>query len=346
MDGAGDAALIAMAVRHKCVGYLLAGCERFGVPGSNGSLVERLKAQCAAACVPARDIRAQLSALVHVLVEHDVKFALLNGAARLYGGDPSMRVDALQDFYILVPRAELDVAREALFRGGYQWDFGASDVALFERLHHHLAPLRLPSGGAVVEIHWALAPPKALTIQTQWGDLRESLETIHGEGGPAQRLDRFGAALHLLVAGIEAERFEDYLIVARYLHDDPSLFVRLSAAIAGELRRPVALAGGLVIAARIAGIAVSADRRVREYVDWVFRREELSERQRMRAQFVDAWYANGGSLFHAATHAMLPKVVYGERRWQQRGLRPIRLAGHLGGGGVGNASSRTRNGRG
>lgn len=216
-------------------------------------------------------------------------FALLKGAARVYGRTPESASHLSDDVDVLLRRTDVDRAVAGLIARGWTHRDDERDVEQYARSHHHAASLFPPSGGFPVELHHALAPPGSLSTATDWDALEPRLKPLDGRAGPVLALDATGTALHLAIHAIGFTRLRDIALLARLLRDlSEAERAVLRAAIDAESRDPVRLAAAAALAARVAGIEWPRVRRVDAYIDWALRREDLPVTLRDRCDVVEA----------------------------------------------------------
>jgi len=298
-------ALLRTAARHRCLGYIRRHLLELGVRDEPArALIDALREYAAKAAMQAYATRSQLAAIMEVLTRAGVPFALLKGAARLARGDKEADCNTMYDLDMLVAKEHAHAALEALEHAGYRPD-GIFTADRYLAKHHHLIPLAAPGPGLSVELHTQLAPRGMLSMPTDWAACSPHLEQI--EGGAALALDPLWTAAHLAIHGAGLRRLHDVIMLARMLRADPGLQDRLLELLTQERWQPVALQAVVALAARVAGIPADVSPDVDRYLAWVIRREDLAPYVRDRSQFVDAWYANRGSLFGAATRLALPE---------------------------------------
>jgi hypothetical protein len=286
-------ALVTYARRHSCGAILQAALGLAqDVPGAT-RLRAQLQLDSRRTALRAIALRGQIAALIRSLDARGVPFALLKGAARIYGDPASSLLHPSGDIDLLVPRPALDEAIAALEADGYRFHASPSLQQNYRELHHHAAPLVPPdASGWVVELHFALAPPHALWMPTDWDALAAHLIRIDGPAGPARALDAHGVALHAAIHGLRLDRIRDVIVCAQALKSlGPAERQTLRKSVALERFDPVRLQAVLSLAARIAGIPWSEDDDVCAYLGWAGRREDMPLALGKRTQAVDAWFA-------------------------------------------------------
>ena len=120
---------------------------------------------------------AHLQQMLSALRDDDIPVVVLKGlglAESLYPR-PAMRLAG--DIDLLVPRPALDRAERVLETLGFHGPESVSLREAYRDHHHHLAPMTHENTGALVEIHWAIAPtsrPQQLDVQGLWERARHT----------------------------------------------------------------------------------------------------------------------------------------------------------------------------
>ena len=317
---------MAVAYRHKCAGFLFAALCRFSlfdrVPESTA---RALREYGRLATVRSMYLCEQLTEAVKALSGARIEFVLLKGAARLYAGASDAYWHWYDDIDILIERRDGDRAVAALRQAGYSTVHRAGEALLYERTHHHLAPLVKP-GGVSVELHLALAPPQKFSLATDWDGLTRYFCRLSGPAGEVLTLDAAGTALHRALHGAGIAYLHDVVLLAQMLSEHPQLANALRDVLRSDRRRAVALKATLLLAAQMAGVPLDADDRTRAALRWAMRRENLPLWCAKRSQFIDAWLLGqrgrvflGDALPHNGVWA----------RSLDRCLWPLRLCGRL-----------------
>lgn len=299
--------ILRQAVRHKCTGLLLAGIGRLGPRDpAVSALVVPLREHARVAMLQSFAVKTQLARIVAALNERDIAYVLLKGAARLHRGDEDARWTAFCDLDVLVRPAENARAIAALARLGYTQPYSGEEIERYGRKHHHLAPLLHAGDWKPIEVHRALAPPGTIWLRSDWDALQRYVEPVAGESGLAPCLNARGTAFHLAVHALALGRLYDVVLLARAFRADPRLYTWLRSVLAHEQTAALQLRAGVRLAARYARVAETNEPDVERYIAWAMRREELPDVLRERAQFTEAWHADGGRLFGPATRRALP----------------------------------------
>jgi putative nucleotidyltransferase-like protein len=319
-----DAAqLRAVDERHRCTAVLGEAARRHGVvdqlPAETGALMRRSRLE---AVLAASRLHRAIGAVVELLGELAVPFALLKGAARIYAGTAEAACHVSQDIDVLVRRSDLEVVVEALLREGYTDAKRAAAVKDYGK-HHHAVPLFPPAGAFPIELHHALAPPGSLSTVTDWDRLAPHLVGVDGPAGTVTQLDPVGTALHLGIHAIGFTRLRDVALLARALRGlDAGGLDALRAVVRSERRDPVRLEASFLLAARIAGIRWDAGIAVERYVRWALVREDLPVSLRDRCDALDAYVAHPGAPW-PALRALVP--------WWSRGTAVAAVPGRIAG---------------
>jgi hypothetical protein len=319
----GDA-IAALDRRHRCAAMFGDAAQRLGV-------AQRLRPDVAAELRRARveavlatgRMTAALDRTVRVLRAAGVEFALLKGAARVYGKVPGAAYHPSDDIDIFVRAGDVDIAVCALEAQG--WSARESAVARrrFRRHHHHAAPLFSPSGDYPVEIHHALALPGTLSLDTTWEALRAHIVPLDGDAGPVAQLDRVGTALHLAIHAAGLARLRDVALLSfALMRLGANERQALERIVSAERRDPVRLAASLALAARAAGIVWNERAGVTDYLRWALRREDLPIALLGRADAADVYFARPDAPW-AAMHRLAPWWI----RRAQAPLLPLHVAG-------------------
>jgi hypothetical protein len=290
----GDAESFAeIAKRHRCEAMLGEAARRLGVTARLSPVlaVEFRRAGLDAVIATGRMERA-VNRTVAVLRAAGIDFALLKGAARVYGKMPGGAFHPSDDVDVFVPARAVDAAILALEAHGWTSAESPAQQRLFRRHHHHAVPLYSPSGDFPVEIHHQLAMPGTLSLETTWNALRGRLLRVEGSAGPVWQLDRVGTALHLAIHAIGFARLRDVALLAMLL---PALSVEerrmLWEILGAERRDPVRLTASVALASRAAGIPFPERPAVAAYIRWALRREDLPTRLRRRCDVADLCFA-------------------------------------------------------
>ncbi len=307
--------LFVQAARHRCAGLLLNGIVRVRLRDERIAEIRRMLQQYAAACtLQAATLAEQIDAAVAALKRHGIPHILLKTAARIYAGEARAEWSQTFDIDVLVPGEWVQSAQAALLDAGYTRMARASTIEAYRLHHHHLAPLDAPNGGKPLELHVRLAPRHSFTIPTDWQNIAAHIEEISGGAGTTLRLDAFGRGLHMVVHGAGLYRLGDAVALAADARTDPRLLNRLNTVAERDRLQRVPLQAVIAMAARLLHIASEPAPEVRRYLDWVTLREDLLPVFRSRMQFIDAWFANGGSIRGPATALAVPRDVCSVRR--------------------------------
>lgn len=261
----------------------------------------RLEAAMGAACM-----RPVLEATIAALHEAGLTFALLKGAARIYGGAPDAACHPADDIDVLLAPDDVERAAAALLARGWTYRDDPAEVERFRREQHHAASLFPPGGSFPVELHRALALPRALSTRTDWEAMAPFLESVEGPAGTVLRLDTAGTALHLGIHAIGLTRLRDIALLAPALRRmTEAERARLAGIVRAERRDQVRLDAAFALAARVAGVAWPSSERATAYIAWALRREDLPRRLRERCDAVEARAAWPGSL-RMLLYALVP----------------------------------------
>jgi hypothetical protein len=310
--------------RHRCSALFGEAIQRFGV-------AERLAPDIAAHMRRARlqavlgtsRMQRALERTIEVLRTAGIDFALLKGAARVYGAAPGAAQHASDDIDVLVHPRDVDRAVAALRNRGWAYRDTASEIRRFRAHGHHAASLFSPDGDFPVEVHFALADPGTLTLETSWDALSGHLVPLDGSAGRVLQLDAVASALHLAVHAIGLTRLRDIALLAAALRllseRERGVLERL---VQTESREAVRLNAAIALAARIAGVAWTESADVETYLRWALRREDLPQRLRVRSQAAEVYFARPRAPW-AAAHMLVP--------WWSRGVELIALPSRVAG---------------
>ncbi len=300
-------ALLRAASRHRCLGYLRRGILELGVRNAHAeALADATREYASKAAIQAYAVRSQLKQLIETLDTATVPFVLLKGAARLFRGDKEADYSTMYDLDILISKDDVRTGAASLERAGYRARIPMRSAARYGARHHHIAPLHPQGPGLPVELHVQLAPPRMLSMPTDWQACKPYFERVGAPGAQAFCLDAVGSAVHLAIHGAGVKRLHDAIILSRILRSESDMPERVSAAIFSERWQPIALQSVVALSSKMAGFEPQMTPQVERYLAWVMRREDLSPYIRDRSQFTDAWYRNGGKLWGAATRQALP----------------------------------------
>jgi hypothetical protein len=280
--------LAAVAKRHGCEALLHDAIGR--TPGASESTLLPMFARSRwSAKMRTAHLCSQISTVVVCLNRCGIEPIVLKGAARLLTDRPQADLHDSVDIDLLVSHAELETARSALLEAGYSDEAYRSLWWYYCHGHHHLAPLRIPSG-VPVEIHRALSPPGSIALDTSWDAMRAHSIRVQRVDVRAFVLDRTGTALHLSVHGFVRPKLRDIFLLAQLLTEmTPRERAKLRTVLDAETVEPVRLRAIVFLAARLAKIAWPADRSVRRFAAWMVQREDLPRPLRARPDCVDAW---------------------------------------------------------
>jgi Uncharacterised nucleotidyltransferase len=300
-------AMLQVAARHRCLGYLRQGIVELGVRDDRASaFTKAVREYAGKAAIQAYAVRDQLRQLVHTLNDAKIQFALLKGSARLFRGDRSADYDTMFDLDILVPREEAASAVEALERVGYHSGASADRSRHYWARHHHGVPLRPANAGLPVEVHVQLAPRGSLSLATDWPACQMYFARVVTAHGEATCLNALGSAYHLAVHGLGMRRLHDVLLLADLLRSGKDALEHIDAIVSQERYQAVALQAVIALAARVAGLTYAESAAVKRYLSWVIHRENLSPYVRDRSQFADAWFCNDCRVWGPAIRQALP----------------------------------------
>lgn len=302
-------ALCAQATRHKCAAVLFeAAVARRGRSSEARTVIQLLKTQMATFALDARSTREQLHGIIRALDGAGVPFALLKSAGRLYAGDTLAERTQTFDIDVLIPPDAIAACTGALFAAGYKYENDAH-VAGYLKYHHHLAPLVHPAYRKALEVHVALAPAEMYSLPCDWASVAGEMESIDGAAGRVLRLNAPGRAWHMALHGAMLYRLGDAVQIAmETLRHDREIPRHLLSRSTGERILRIPLQAVLHVAASLAGVALCVAPQAQHYAAWASRREDLPPALRTRAQFADAWYANGGTLSGPATRLAFPRA--------------------------------------
>lgn len=304
------AALCAQASRHKCGAILFEAAMRQRTKHASARTVaQSLKTQMATFALDAQATLEQTCGIVRTLSDARVPFALLKSAARLYAGDTLAERTQTFDIDILTPPDSADACIQALRRAGYVYENDAH-AAGYGKYHHHLAPLVHRKYRKALEVHVALAPSERFSSPCDWRALEGEMETIDGPAGPVVRLNAVGRAWHMALHGAPLYRLGDAVQIAlEALRHDGAILEELAARAQRERILRVPLQAVIHVAASLAGAALTSGADAQRYAAWASLREDLPPFFRTRAQFVDAWFANGRAIAGPATPLALPRAL-------------------------------------
>ena len=279
--------------RHRCGAVLSEYARQFGVASKiSPEIGTHLRRARLNAVLGAGRMQRAVHRTVDVLRAAEIEFALLKGAARMYGCVPGAAYHPSDDIDVFVRERDVDRAVEALRACGWMFHDTDDEVRRFRRRHHHAASLFSPSGDFPVEIHHALAQPGTLSTDTSWDALRAHLVPLEGSAGSVLQLDPFGTAAHLAVHAIGLTRLRDIALLAALLpvltdaeRDELQEFVQ------SERLDAVRLAAAVALAARVAGMRHTLNPKARAYLRWALRREDLPNRLRVRCGAIEAHFA-------------------------------------------------------
>ncbi len=323
-------AMLRMADRHRCLGYLFWGISTTHASDpTRGWLTKQLKMYCKRAALQAFTIKRQLTSLVDILNGARIPCVLLKGAARIHAAHQGAHLNTLQDLDVLLREQDIEAAVGALLGAGYSHRYSRQVLQNYRNTHHHFAPLEPPDTGVSVELHIALAEPGTLSMPTDWNALEPYFSRINGVVGSALCLDPLGSALHLTIHGKGITRLYDVVLLAQSLREKPQLLESLDALICEERFQPIALKAAAALAAHVSGLSSNMSIDVERFLEWATRREDLPELIRLRSQFTDAWFINGGSLFGRATWHAMPKYLENNHLCRETFTAPFRLAGRI-----------------
>lgn len=274
------AALHAVALRHRCAGILEDARRRVGLDRCHDELA---RARWGSVLRFGRYASA-VAEVVRALQTGGVRFALLKGAARTYAAESNADLHLSADIDVLVDPDDVDAARRALAALGYA-TAASHDLPAN---HHHEVPLVAPDRPDV-ELHTALAPPAHFTMMLDARTMLARTRVIEGAAGPALVLDDVASVLHLCVHAFAFMPLRDLVIagelLARLGEDARAAVMR---EIDGERLERTRVRAALVVAGALGGVPIATTRRVRRYVAWVVRREQLPRWLHVRAHVADA----------------------------------------------------------
>ena len=311
-------ALAAVDQRHRCAAMFGDAARRLGVTGELAPHVAAdLRRARLDAVVATERMERALERTIRVLRAAGIEFALLKGAARVYGKMPGAALHPSDDIDIFVARHVVDDAVRVLQEHGWGCNDALDERRRYRLHHHHAVPLYSPEGDFPVEIHHELALPGTLSLDTGWNALAEHRVAVNGPAGSVWQLDRVGTALHLAIHSIGLERLRDTALLAFLL---PALTAgersTLMAIVDAERCDPVRLAASVVLAARSAGVLFPERAGVASYLRWALRREDLPGALRRRSDAAEICFARPDAPW-AAMYRLAP--------WWMRGANSTRL---------------------
>ncbi len=292
--GGGDAeAIERIDKRHRCAALLGEGVRRLGVTDRlSPDVAARLRQARLHAVYGAGKMGEAVHRTVKALREANIEFALLKGAARMYGSKPESAYHPSDDVDVLVRGGDVDRAVTALRARGWEFRDAPSDVRRMRERHHHAASLFSPGGDFPVEIHHELAEPGSLSLATGWDALREHLVPLDGAAGSVLQLDRFATALHLAIHAIGLTRLRDIALLASMLRTlSRDELATLKKTVDGERRDFVRLDASVALAARISRVPWTSPAAVASYITWALCREDLPKRLRLRSGAAEVYFA-------------------------------------------------------
>jgi hypothetical protein len=306
------ASLAAVEQRHRCAAMFGDAARRLGVTGELApDVAADLRRARLDAVVATERMERALERMIRVLRSGGIEFALLKGAARVYGKVPGAALHPSDDIDIFVAPDVVDDAVRVLQSHGWSCAGGLEERHRYRLHHHHAVPLYSPEGDFPVEIHHELALPGTLSIDTGWNALAEHLVTVDGEAGPVLQLDRVGTALHLAIHSIGLGRLRDIALLAFLLRamtaGERSAF---TAIIGAERCDPVRLAASAALAAQLAGVAFPERAGVASYLRWALRREDLPGCLRRRSDAAEICFARPDAPW-VAMHRLAPWWICG-----------------------------------
>lgn len=286
-----DAAFFGIAERHRCAAVIGEAARRLHLTNHLApTIAAPLRQARLNAIIGSSRLQRAVGRTVDVLGAAHLQFALLKGAARVYGADPGAAYHPSDDVDILVRARDVDRAVAALLDAGWQYHDPVHEIRRYRNHHHHVASLFAPNGDFPVEVHHQLAEPGNLSIDTSWDALRTHLVPL--DGGRVLRLDAVGTALHLAIHAIGLTRLRDVVLLAGALvslTDDERR--ALASIVSAERRDPVRLAAAIELAARVADVPWTERAGAAAYIRWALRREDLPTRLRLRCDAADTYFA-------------------------------------------------------
>jgi hypothetical protein len=303
------AGLSAIAHRHRCAAMLHESLGASSSPNARALGLLLRRARWSTSMRTAK-LREQLISVVQLLNAREIEPILLKGAARLWKGEAQAELHDSVDLDLLVAEPELDAARSALLDAGYREHVTDAKRVYYDRIHHHAPPLYPSKGGVTVELHRALAPRGALSIDTSHDALRRYAVRSERSGARGATLDRVGAALHSAVHGYVRPELRDVVLLARMMREMSAAERRdLAAWLEAERKEPVRLRAVVLFAARLAGISWPASVQVERFVRWMLDREDLPRPLRARPECYDAWLGAPRKRFRALLEAASPRSL-------------------------------------
>jgi hypothetical protein len=266
--------LLALAVRHRCAPLLIDGIERLGIPDVlPGGVTNVLRKERWATATRTRALRRQLDQVIAICAGTGVVPVLLKGAARLYSEERDFDRYDSDDIDILVPRDRIDALTAGFHAAGYSHDASRSG---YYATKHHTAPLSPPVTGVPVELHHALAPPRAVRARTDIESFAENIRFVDGAYGRVGLLDDVSGALHSAIHAREPTPLRNLVILAHQLRRLSEAEIAGLYAVANrEHVERDRIHAALHAASRIAGIPSLANRAGRRHLAWRLRRFDL-----------------------------------------------------------------------
>ncbi len=288
------------AFHHKCAGFLLSGIDTLHVRKSGmASLIKDLKTYCQSAMLQSVALTSQLKSIASILSGAGIPCVLLKGAAQLYANEPGAHWNHRYDLDLMIRQSDTDRALAALMERNYVNVYSPKEAAAWNG-HHHLSPLALPGDSHTIELHIKLGSPEMISLPTDWESLSEHMEPFANDK-MILRLDRYATALHLAIHGVGGVRLYDVVSLANIIRNDSSLVRRLMQLFEGEQIQRIPLLATLSLATSMLGSSLEVGSPVAAYTTWAIQRESLPRYLRTHSHFVEAWFANGGTLFGPAT---------------------------------------------
>ena len=266
--------LVESIARHRCVEPVLEAIRPLGDDTAAANLRSLLVPIVRRAAVQTMLQRRDIVAVVEIMTTSGVPFALLKGAAQVFCSQAAFVHNSL-DIDLFVPREAAAAAVQALGRAGYRFQSDDATQRRYLKTHHHLAPLYPPKRGPQVELHTALAPPRKLSLRTDWEALNAHLIDVTTQYGSARRFNAFGMALHYAIHRMEVPRLRDIFYCARLLRElDQGQRAELDRLARSEAIDPIRLRASLTLAARLADLPWPSDSKVDRCLDWLSWRDD------------------------------------------------------------------------